>query len=147
MRELGGRFLELDESSGVYHDIGDKCAVEKTSQALREKQTQIRQKLYRRNSEQSILCEMSTDGYALYSMQVLQRLHNGQGIGGSDLEYAWAAASHQQKAFHHLVGIETCVSTSYIDTLPALPAVSHSQLSDEIGISEEEYQCVCDLLC
>jgi len=65
------------------------------------------------------------------------------------LEYAWAAASHQQKVFHHLVGIETCVSTSYIDTLPALPAVSHSQLSDtdETGISEEEYQCVCDLLC
>ena len=32
IRELGGRFLELEERSGIYNDIGDKKATEKTSQ-------------------------------------------------------------------------------------------------------------------
>lgn len=42
VREDGGRFLELEERTGVYNDIGDKRAIEKTSQALREGQTKIR---------------------------------------------------------------------------------------------------------
>merc|ERR1712157_634344 len=32
-----GRFLELDSIKGAWHDIGDKRALEKTSQALRER--------------------------------------------------------------------------------------------------------------
>ena len=44
---MGGRFLELDERSGIYHDIGDKKAMEKTSQALREGQTEIRKEILR----------------------------------------------------------------------------------------------------
>jgi hypothetical protein len=39
VRNVGGRFLELDERSGIYHDIGDRKAIKKTSQALREGQT------------------------------------------------------------------------------------------------------------
>ena len=34
-----GRFLKKDEKSGKWYDIGDKRAAEKTSQALREKNT------------------------------------------------------------------------------------------------------------
>jgi hypothetical protein len=37
-----GRFLKLDESSGLWHDVGDRKAREKTSQALREKAPQLR---------------------------------------------------------------------------------------------------------
>lgn len=37
-----GRFLKLDEKSGLWHDVGDKKAREKTSQALREKAPLIR---------------------------------------------------------------------------------------------------------
>jgi len=47
VRALGGRFLELDERSGIYHDIGNKKAMEKTSQALREGQTEIRKGILR----------------------------------------------------------------------------------------------------
>ena len=47
VRGHGGRFLELDERTGRHDDIGDKKASEKTSQALREGQTQIRRGLYR----------------------------------------------------------------------------------------------------
>lgn len=36
VREKGGRFLRRDESSGLWIEVGDKKASEKTSQALRE---------------------------------------------------------------------------------------------------------------
>lgn len=37
-----GRFLKLDEKTGMWNDVGDKKAREKTSQALREKAPEIR---------------------------------------------------------------------------------------------------------
>jgi hypothetical protein len=37
-----GRFLKIDEKTGLWHDVGDKKAREKTSQALREKAPMIR---------------------------------------------------------------------------------------------------------
>jgi len=40
-----GRFLRKDEKAGKWIDIGDKKAAEKTSQALREKSNEEREKL------------------------------------------------------------------------------------------------------
>ena len=37
-----GRFLKIDESTGMWYDVGDKKAREKTSQALREKAPLLR---------------------------------------------------------------------------------------------------------
>ncbi len=37
-----GRFLKLDDATGLWNDVGDKKAREKTSQALREKAPQLR---------------------------------------------------------------------------------------------------------
>ncbi|KAL7551308.1 hypothetical protein ACHAWF_014490, partial [Thalassiosira exigua] len=45
VRELGGRFLQLDERTRTYRDIGDKKAVDKTSQALREGLSKIRREV------------------------------------------------------------------------------------------------------
>jgi len=45
IREQKGRFLEKDTKKGSWFDIGDKKAVEKTSQALREGQPKLRQKI------------------------------------------------------------------------------------------------------
>lgn len=93
VRELGGRFLELDERSGIYKDIGDKKATEKTSQALREGQTKIRKQMY--NDEKNVNGvptydttllaspaaptnngrEISAEGYFGYSVQVLESLY------------------------------------------------------------------------
>lgn len=103
VRELGGRFLELEERSGIYRDIGDKKATEKTSQALREGQTKIRKQMYKdeetsgnptqdttlldwtRKGDKSAegyhgytmpsLQEKSADGYFGYSVQVLDLLY------------------------------------------------------------------------
>ena len=40
-----GRFLKMDDKTGLWNDVGDKKAREKTSQALRERAPQIRQEL------------------------------------------------------------------------------------------------------
>ena len=45
IREQYGRFLEKDSEAGTWYDIGDKKAIEKTSQALREGQPKLRQKM------------------------------------------------------------------------------------------------------
>ena len=37
-----GRFLKLDDEAGLWYDVGDKKAREKTSQALREKTPQVK---------------------------------------------------------------------------------------------------------
>lgn len=41
-QEPPGRFLKMDDKTGLWNDVGDKKAREKTSQALREKAPQIR---------------------------------------------------------------------------------------------------------
>jgi hypothetical protein len=45
IREQNGRFLERDAKKGTWYDIGDKKAIEKTSQALREGQPKLRAKM------------------------------------------------------------------------------------------------------
>jgi hypothetical protein len=45
IREQRGRFLEKEGEGGAWYDIGDKKAIEKTSQALREGQPKLRQKI------------------------------------------------------------------------------------------------------
>eukprot|EP00957_Ditylum_brightwellii_P083292 6332977-Ditylum_brightwellii.AAC.1 len=45
IRETNGRFLEQDSVTKLWNDIGDKKAVEKTSQALREGQPKLRKKI------------------------------------------------------------------------------------------------------
>ncbi|OEU16397.1 hypothetical protein FRACYDRAFT_185638, partial [Fragilariopsis cylindrus CCMP1102] len=45
IREQRGRFLERDATAGLWIDIGDKKAIEKTSQALREGQPKLRKKM------------------------------------------------------------------------------------------------------
>ncbi len=95
MREVGGRFLEIDECNGLYFDIGDKKATEKTSQALREGQTQIRKNIHRdetaglQSYDMSLISnlastasgtpiqrEISELGYFGYSVQVLEAFYS-----------------------------------------------------------------------
>ena len=46
-----GRFLKMDDNTGLWNDVGDKKAREKTSQALREKAPQIRLELDKERRE------------------------------------------------------------------------------------------------
>jgi len=87
VRELGGRFLEVDERTGRYTDIGDKKATEKTSQALREGQTKIRKDIHQGQDDTSPPLpqlnvegekEISNEGYFGYSVQVLESLYHAE---------------------------------------------------------------------
>lgn len=89
VREMGGSFLELDEATGIYHDIGDKKACEKTSQALREGQTKVRQKLRSGKGhiyDISLLAShrpgtaIPAEGYFGYSIQVLESLYKKEEV-------------------------------------------------------------------
>ena len=44
-RSPPGRFLEKDVDTGLWYDIGDKKAIEKTSQALRDGAASLRKQL------------------------------------------------------------------------------------------------------
>ena len=46
IRRAGGRFLKKDEKSGLYYEIGDDAAREKTSQALRQRAPEMRKLLF-----------------------------------------------------------------------------------------------------
>ncbi|KAL7531736.1 hypothetical protein ACHAXR_004201 [Thalassiosira sp. AJA248-18] len=90
VRELGGRFLELDEQSGIYSDIGDKKAYEKTSQALREGQTKIRKQMYSEmsSSHNTPLLDrrpiaISSEGYFRYSVELLESLYKSEEMAAS----------------------------------------------------------------
>jgi hypothetical protein len=65
--------LKLDDSGTKYYEIGDKQAIEKTSQALREGQSKIRQ-LLRRKSEEAVA--FSPEQYFAYSVKVLASLYS-----------------------------------------------------------------------
>ena len=72
-QEPPGRFLKLDEKTGLWHDVGDKKAREKTSQALREKAP-----LIRKQQEEEKLGKDGTDddetGVSVLSMYCSKRL-------------------------------------------------------------------------
>lgn len=74
VREAGGRFLKQDERTHAYHDIGDTKAKEKTQQALREGQKEIRQQLYERGvwNERDVGFDECFD----YCLEVLRGLYH-----------------------------------------------------------------------
>ncbi|KAL3770481.1 hypothetical protein ACHAW5_001494 [Stephanodiscus triporus] len=88
IRELGGRFLECNEQSQTYHDIGDKKALRKTSQALREGLRTIRLQIYsdlaagrpQTELEAELLgsfnAPLPAERYFEYSIRMLQSLNN-----------------------------------------------------------------------
>ena len=73
IREQKGRFLERDAKKEIWFDIGDKKAVEKTSQALREGQPKLRKKMVEMGQMPP---EQANDGIDP-QQQLLQQYGNG----------------------------------------------------------------------
>ena len=98
IRQVGGRFLEFDEAPGVYNDIGDRKAYEKTSQALREGQSKTRKQIDEENDPNSRVARLlqnqqrvlSSEGYFGYELQLLLSLHRPD-----NLSAAGSSANHQ----------------------------------------------------
>eukprot|EP00540_Astrosyne_radiata_P000178 CAMPEP_0116849406 /NCGR_PEP_ID=MMETSP0418-20121206/15552_1 /TAXON_ID=1158023 /ORGANISM="Astrosyne radiata, Strain 13vi08-1A" /LENGTH=373 /DNA_ID=CAMNT_0004481119 /DNA_START=80 /DNA_END=1201 /DNA_ORIENTATION=- len=53
IRENNGRFLKRDEKTGLWYEIGDDAAREKTSQALRQRAPEMRKILFESEREQA----------------------------------------------------------------------------------------------
>jgi len=102
IRELGGRFLELDERTSVYSDIGDKKAIEKTSQALREGQTKLRQQIYeeekRSGRATTAQRQYSAEGYFGFSVQVLESLYENEKEAGRPMVDGGGVGQQQPQA-------------------------------------------------
>ena len=89
VREFGGHFCQADEKrGGLYFDIGDKRAWDKTSQALREGQADIRAKLAAEdpagmskiNEYKQVISEQT---FFAYSCRVMESLFHPEGDGMS----------------------------------------------------------------
>lgn len=75
VRQTRGRFLELDERTGIYYDIGDKKACAKTSQALREGLKKIRQIVQRDDNGSIPMKSISLQAYFEYSVGQLESMY------------------------------------------------------------------------
>jgi hypothetical protein len=53
IRKAGGRFLKKDEKSGLWFEVGDNVAREKSSQALRQRGPRMRRMLFETDREES----------------------------------------------------------------------------------------------
>lgn len=88
VREFGGNFVQADESrGGLYFDIGDKRAWDKTSQALREGQAEIRQQLAEADpAGMSKIAEynqvISEQTFFAYACKMLESLYHPNDIVG-----------------------------------------------------------------
>ena len=63
IREQHGRFLERDAKTGAWYDIGDKKAISKTSQALREGQPKLRETIVQKKMAEMGQGEGDDDQY------------------------------------------------------------------------------------
>jgi hypothetical protein len=73
VKNFQGRFLELDKITGMYIDIGEEKAIKKTSQALRDAQSRIKQ-LFLGKSEKDTMPH-TPEEYFAYSVKVLSVLY------------------------------------------------------------------------
>lgn len=160
VRQFGGRFLDLDERTNIYTDIGDKKATEKTSQALREGQTKIRQDAYKNKDTgmQPTLppppispdgkWEISGEGYVEYSVKVLHELYKAE--DNMTPEMAARPAPHsvatqlglgvQKRKEHNRSKGGGRIVSSDNNTMPVLPPI----VSTPAGVSSAHMAAVYD---
>lgn len=89
---LGGRFLVLDKRTGIYKDIGDKKATEKTSQALREGQAQVLKDIISQAEKEGESIregeKMPSEEYFRYSFEMLKSLYHVENNLTAEMEMA-----------------------------------------------------------
>mmetsp|Transcript_5802 Transcript_5802/g.11869 ORF Transcript_5802/g.11869 Transcript_5802/m.11869 type:complete len:459 (-) Transcript_5802:518-1894(-) len=90
IREMNGRFLKKDEKQGLWFEIGDDLAREKTSQALRQRAPEMRKILFedeqRQQAQQEAMMRrrMMSQGMSMsnYGPSQIQQIHQMQQMGG-----------------------------------------------------------------
>lgn len=79
IRESSGKFLKKDEKSGLWFEIGDDAAREKTSQALRQRAPEMRKLLFDAELEEAkIAVEQNQQQQQQRMMMGIPGMPNGQ---------------------------------------------------------------------
>ena len=78
IREMNGRFLKKDEKSGLWHEIGDDGAREKTSQALRRMAPEMRKILFEdEHRQQQVSAAIDCNGSSMMKRQQQMIMEGG----------------------------------------------------------------------
>jgi len=79
IRESNGKFLKKDEKSGLWFEIGDDAAREKTSQALRQRAPEMRKLLFDAEVDEArIAAEQNQQQQHQRMMMAMPGMSNGQ---------------------------------------------------------------------
>lgn len=103
VRKFGGHFMQADEKrGGLYYDIGDKRAWDKTSQALREGQAEVRARLAEEDpSGMSKIAEyervISEQTFLAYACKVLETLYHPKSGEDSGIAPCGQLCSHAKR--------------------------------------------------
>lgn len=115
IREQNGRFLEKKACKVLWFDIGDKKAIEKTSQALREGQPKLRQKI------------VEMGGGAAGTAALIEQQFGANGIYTSpDMSMA-AAVANSQRNGNNMNGFENILGQSGVPMMPPQHQIIASQ--------------------
>ncbi|KAL3761641.1 hypothetical protein ACHAWU_000128 [Discostella pseudostelligera] len=82
IRQMNGRFLKKDEKKDLWFEIGDDCAREKTSQALRQRAPEMRKILLEDEQRQQQQQQQVVEQQMMLHRQQLSALVGG-GMGGN----------------------------------------------------------------
>ena len=143
MREIGGRFLEqidYGNNTVAYRDIGDKKAVQKTSQALREGQSKLLKKLQQKNGG------VSTQSSIVSSIDTMRS--EAAAVVPSSIQYNAVSPPLQSSAYsytgHQFVydspgqGVGRRMSRAVTPPLPELPVLSNQVVGRNSVLNHHE---------
>jgi hypothetical protein len=138
IREQKGRFLERDAKKGTWYDIGDKKAIEKTSQALREGQPKLRAKMVEMGQippEQGVESVQHQLGNGIYTPRQTPSINSIGSIGSMGSIGSFSAPNPY--AMHSHLGSMTSMGSrqpSLTDTMPPPPSRT---MSNDMNITNE----------
>ena len=97
IRQNGGRFLKKDEASGLFFEIGDDAAREKTSQALRQRAPEMRKLLFDTEREEA---RAATEEHLRQQRILMGMPNDGSQLLSANAGVAATAATHHPMAFN-----------------------------------------------
>lgn len=140
VREFGGHFVQADDKrGGLFFDIGDKRAWDKTSQALREGQAEIRARLAEENPAgmskiaeyQQVISEQKFFAYACRVLESLYHPSDGEsGISacGQECPHATRRQTLNQLGAHPMQIHQAMQAFSSPPSLPPPQAMQQPQI-------------------
>ena len=101
IREMNGRFLKKDEKQGLWFEIGDDGAREKTSQALRQRAPEMRKILFEDEQRQTLAQQQEMMMQRSQMMGMGGGHHHQGGMGGMGMHQGHMGGHMGGMGMHH----------------------------------------------